>query len=82
MCEITLSNIQGQTADISDCSGNMGQLSYTHVEEGVYHFYGAATDGTPVDFNDSVPAESGISPAKVFKFIIKKAKEILCPTCS
>lgn len=81
-CDITVSNIQGQTADITGCnSSQQGQLSYTHVEDDLYHFTGSATDGTPLDFEDTVPAQDSVSPSKLFQYIAKKAKELLCPQC-
>lgn len=81
-CEINITQINGQTCDFQGCnSSQQGQVSYTYVEDDVYHFTGTATDGTPLDFEETVPSESSVSPSKIFQFIVKKAKEYLCPQC-
>lgn len=91
MCDIILTSIQGSTESIEsefeDCNGLSGEMTITLISElpqnqaGLYQVSGFATDGTEISEEVIVPNSERINPTKVFKWVVKKLKEIVCPTC-
>ena len=85
MCDINLQEIQGNldsfTASFEDCNGNTGAANFELLEGNIYAINGTATDNSPINTEIEAPELSGYNPTKVFKYIAKKLKEILCPTC-
>jgi hypothetical protein len=85
MCDINLQEIQGNldafTASFEDCNGNAGVANFELLEGNIYAVNGTATDDSQFSTEIEAPQLSGYNPTKVFKYIAKKLKEILCPTC-
>lgn len=90
MCDITLNQpptgtLENFTSDYSDCQGNTGSVQLERIAQttknGVYAVTGTATDGSQIDEEVLVPNSEQINPTKVFQWVAKKLKEVLCPTC-
>ena len=90
MCEITVDQISGElpyfSADFSDCNGSGGGVHLELIAEtsqnGVYSINGNATDSSTINDEILVPNSQRINPTKVFNYIAKKLKEVLCPSCT
>lgn len=93
MCDIVLNNITESpysfTADFSDCTNSHhGSVNVDLISEdstaqtGTFSIVGTATDGSSVSEEETVPDAERINPSKVFKYIAKKLKEVLCPNCA
>jgi hypothetical protein len=91
MCEILLLDIGGEDSDFfqatfEDCNqfeGNIDcSLLFESPKNGLYSIKGISTDGKLYEAEILVPNSERINPTKVFKWVAKKLKEVLCPTCS
>ena len=90
MCNVSLigtptGDTEAFNADFEDCNQNTGDiyanLLFASVNNGMYSVSGNATDGSGYSEEILIPNAERINPTKVFKYIAKKLKEVLCPTC-
>jgi len=92
MCNITILEIEGNVDSFNciftDCENNNGQFQFELQKElpqnqaGHYIYSGSSTDGAETTGSVIVPNTMRINPTKVFNYVVKKLKEILCPTCT
>ena len=86
MCDITLINQYANTYEYEeDCNHDEGVL---HLVEGsdngtetTFTMSGTDTDSGQIIGTIDVPNSEKISPSKLFKYIAKTVKGLLCPSC-
>lgn len=91
MCDITIVEVNGTSdefeAIFEDCNAEQASVQVVLLGEvpenqgGKYSIIGTATDGSPIEQEIIVPNSERINPTKVFKWVAKKLKKYLCPTC-
>ena len=89
MCDITAKEISGEInnfeAVFENCKNEYGFIEVVLLKKKdkgcLYSIVGSATDETPIKEDKIIPNSHRINPSKVFKWIAKKLKDILCPTC-
>jgi hypothetical protein len=86
-CDITQTYNNGTYYDFEGCSSSVtGDCDITLIDElengdGLYSVTGTATDGSNIDEEIIIPAAERVNPSKVFKWVAKKLKDVLCPSC-
>ena len=86
MCDITLVNQYANTYEYEeDCNQDEGVLHLVEGSDNGTHtdfaMTGTDTDGQEIDDSISVPNAEKINPSKLFKYIAKTLKGLLCPSC-
>lgn len=90
MCDVNLLNTSGNadsfSADYEDCNQVIGNAQIDEIfatnSNVLYSVNGVNTSGASFSDEILVPITEAINPTKVFNYIAKKIKEVLCPTCS
>lgn len=88
--QISLLDIVGKDSDFfqanfQDCNKFEGSINcyllFESRKNGLYSIQGRNTKDKLYEAEILVPNSERINPTKVFKWVAKKLKEIICPTC-
>ncbi len=92
MCKITIleigENIESFNCVFVDCENGQANFRFELHKElpqnqsGHYIYTGTNTEGEENSGSVVVPNSERLNPTKVFYYIAKKIKEVLCPKCT